>query len=110
MTASMILYKARTSCLPLYNRKRHENGSTECKLCGAENESLQHFLLDCTTYNEERTNLALQRPYNEDKDKIMGNFMFTEPSIEENKETLFKLWRLREKKLKETNRNTSVQE
>ena len=41
-----------------------------------QNENLEHFLLDCDALDTTRRNMpALQRPYNENKNLIMANFL-----------------------------------
>ena len=52
--ASVLWYKARSNTLQLRDRKRHEGGQVSCKICGAEKEDLEHFLLQCTGLDEER--------------------------------------------------------
>ena len=86
---SVILYNARTNCLPLADRKRFVRESTECKLCGETEEDLVHFILYCPAFREERINCsALQQPYIENTDHIIGNFLFSEHEIETNKKVL----------------------
>ena len=52
--ASTILYQARTNTLPLNDRNRFGNTSTDCDLCQAETEDLEHFLLHCQALNTEQ--------------------------------------------------------
>lgn len=101
---SSIFFKCRTNNMPLNDRKRFQNGDTKCEMCGARNEDLEHFLLICPEYEEERRNTRkLQRPYQEDTKEVIGDFLFGE-DIEEAKETTYKFWRKREKKRKLTQR------
>ncbi len=72
-------------------------------MCGAENEHLNHFLLHCDAYNEERRkNLVLQRPYRQCQDNIIGKLLFANQALEENKKTIYKVWKIRERKAKTT--------
>ena len=49
-----------------------------------------HFLLHCTTYNEERSHSThLQHPYIESDEDILRRFPFNKEDIEEKKELLF---------------------
>ena len=102
--ASITLYKARINCLPLKDRKRHQNENTTCEVCGEEEENLKHFMLRCKEYEEERktiiTMLELQRPYEEDENQVIGKFLFKEERIEEKKELLQKMWKKREIKIR----------
>ena len=98
---SITLYKARTNCLPLNDRKRHQNENTTCEVCGEEEENLRHFILRCKEYEEERkTIIELQRPYEEDENEVIGKFLFKEERIEEKKELLQKMWKKRESKIR----------
>ena len=44
--SSVIMYRARANCLKLNYRNRHQGGEVGCKLCGANIENLEHFLLE----------------------------------------------------------------
>ena len=60
-----------------------------------------HFVLFCPEYKEERQKvLELQQPYEENEEQILGKFLFSEENIEEKKETLYQMWRRREKSIK----------
>ncbi len=85
----------------LGDRRRFKNEPTICVMCGAENEDLNHFLLHCDAYNEERRkNLVLQRPYIQCQDNIIGKLLFENQALEENKKTVYKFWKIRERKVK----------
>ena len=99
---SVILFKCRTNNMDLRDRKRFNNGSTECIMCGDELEDLSHFILHCPAYNEDRGRLpALQRPYQQDEDFVIGKVLFGSSEIENIKTTLHKFWQTRERKIKE---------
>ena len=55
--SSILLFKSRTNNLNLGDRKRFQNQSTECIMCGAEKEDLIHFLLHCPAYNQKELNI-----------------------------------------------------
>ena len=102
--ASTVLFQARTNTLPLGTRKRRMNtGETAtCALCGEADEDQFHFMLECTQLAEERMNVTcLQRPHLENAEEVVTRFLFSEHTeeMEENKEGLFKLWRLRSRKM-----------
>ena len=100
--ASITLYKARTNCLPLNERKRHQEESTICEICGEGVEDIKHFMLYCREWNEERRKIIdLQQPYEEREEDIIGRFLFAEERLEEKKEFLHNIWKKRELKLKE---------
>ena len=56
--ASVVLYRSRTITLPLNDRKRHTNGSTICDICGAEEETLSHFVIHCSAMSETRREIT----------------------------------------------------
>ena len=87
--SSIILYKARMNCLPLNDRKGFTGENTTCILCDEIIETLEHFILECPAYNDVRKrSMALQRPYIENTQKIVGDFLFTEDTMNGNKEIL----------------------
>ncbi len=89
----------------LGDRKRFRGESTECVMCGNEREDLQHFILHCPAYQEERRrHPGLQRPYQEDEDQVIARILFENENtdIENTKETITKFWqKKKDKKRKE---------
>lgn len=99
--ATTILFRCRTNNLDLGDRNRFSNASTECIMCGDPIEDLEHFLLDCPAYSSERQcHPILQQPYQEDRDALLGVLLFDHCVIEDTKDTLFKLWSKRKKKMR----------
>ncbi len=86
-------YRARTNRLLLYERKKHQHQDTKCRVCNLDqDEDLEHFLLYCAAYQDTRKDInRLQQPYIEDKQKIMGELLFTASSMKENKENIYKM-------------------
>ena len=100
-TSSAIMFQARTNNLNLNDRKRFNGEETKCFMCEGENENLNHFILWCRGYEEERRgNLLTQQPYIEDEDKLIGELLFGEKK-EEVKELIYKFWKKREARKKE---------
>ena len=98
--SSVILFRARTNTLPLRARRRHVEEETTCVLCGKEEENEVHFMLECTKLTEERQrNLTLLRPYVEEPNEVLKAFLFNDDrkEMEQNKDGLYRLWRLRRK-------------
>ena len=92
--ASVIMYKARTNNLNLNDRNRHKNGDTKCVMCDCEVENLNHFILRCEGYWEERAKEPLfQQPYIEDEEHLIGQLLFQENKRDKVKEILYKFWR-----------------
>lgn len=91
--SSVLLFRARTNTLPLNIRKRHSGEDTFCPLCREAEETFEHFLLHCPRLQEIRTrHINLQRPFIEDSEKIIVDFMSQEDDLEETKECLYKMW------------------
>ena len=100
--ASVIVFKCRSNNLNLGDRKRFQNQPTECIMCQNNYEDLNHFVLQCPAYEEERRkNPVLQRPYPQDEDQVIGELIFNNSRIEETKSTLNSFWRTREIRRKE---------
>ncbi len=104
---SRILFKCKTNNLNLNDRKRFKGEDTRCRMCDCECGDLVHFLLWCPVYNEERPKCReLQRPYIENEEEIMGNFLFISDNIEKVKKTIHSFRKIREKSLKEIENET----
>ena len=102
--ASEILYRARSNSLMLEDRSRHSGGRITCRICDQGTENLTHFILECEGLIEERGRAkTLQRPHPEDQDEVLGAFLFDQETLEENKVTLYDMWKKRRKILKEEN-------
>ncbi len=57
---------------------------TECKLCGAEVENINHFVPWCPPLQDTRRRaIELQPPYQEAEEKILGRFLFEDVRLEE---------------------------
>ena len=98
--SSIILYKARTNCLPLNDRKQFTGENTMYILCDETIETIEHFILKFPAYNDIRKrSIALQRPYIENAQKIVGDFLFNEDTMNENKDILYTIWRKRDRKI-----------
>ncbi len=63
---------------------------------------MEHFLLICPEFKDEGKNIIeLQQPYEENTDNIIGNFVFDTTRLQEKKESLYRLWTVRERKNRE---------
>ena len=103
---SAILFRARTNTLDLQWRKRFTNDDTLCILCKREEETLDHFILRCEKLNSVRSeHIPELRPQAENSEIIIKRLLLfqveSDESILKNKKSLFKLWKEREKKIKE---------
>lgn len=88
-----IWFRARTNCLWLGDRRRGEG----CVICGGrELEDLLHFVLDCGELEEERREaLELQRPRVEQRQTVVGEFLFGKEERGRKSKILMKMWRKR---------------
>ncbi|XP_043192465.1 uncharacterized protein LOC122365374 [Amphibalanus amphitrite] len=106
---SRILFQARTNTLPLNSRKRFTKEKTNCVLCDEQNEDLKHFLLECPILSEIREKCPeLQQPYWEDKEEVIMKFLFDDnrKHMEDKKQILYSMWKLRYRRQKEKELNT----
>ena len=101
--SSVTLFRARTGTLKLNWERRHTDGHIICDLCKMNLiEDIHHFLMECTAITDTRKNiLGLQRPYLEDEDRTIAEFLLfgykTEETIYRNRDDLQKLWQHRSK-------------
>ena len=85
----------------LNNRRRHQGGEVSCDLCGGEVEDIQHFMLDSPDLENERRKIPkLQRPQEEDRNRIIGELIFGE---EDQRRYIYEMWKRREQILKTRN-------
>jgi len=99
---SKLWFEARSNTLKLRDRMRFVNESTECRLCGAENEDIEHFILDCVELGVlRRKSILLQQPYEQEKRNIIGRFLFDECCIYEKKNILMEMYSVRQQKEEE---------
>ena len=100
------MFRIKTNTLPLNDRKRHAAEDTSCKLCNYECEDVQHFMIDCNSLQECRKNIfELQRPVNENKDKVLGELLFGDGI--KNEVEIYNMWKLRNKMLEEINKENN---
>ena len=95
---SIVWFRARTNCLTLGDRNRHQGQETDCFMCGQETEDIRHFILDCRELETVReTMTGLQRPRREDWMEVIGEFLYGEEKMR-NRGELYRLWRERERR------------
>ena len=96
---SILLFRCRSNTLKLGWRNEYEGGDTRCKICDEpEVETLEHFLQQCTHYEEIRNRYRL----NEDDNaaQLLGFKNSTIIEIERLKEYIGEIWKARRVKLK----------
>ena len=97
-----LLIKARTDTLDLNWRDRFKNRDTKC-MCGYISETLEHFILHCELYKDVRMRYEiLQQPYIENECELMSDILCFrncgKKDIENRKNLIFELWKIRKTK------------
>ena len=97
-----LLIKARTDTLDLNWRGRLKNRDTKC-MCGYISETLEHFILHCELYKDVRMRYEiLQQPYIENECELMSDILCFrncgKKDIENRKNLIFELWKIRKTK------------
>ena len=101
--SSVTLFRARTGALRLNWERRHTDGHTICDLCKMNLiEDVHHFVMECPAITGTRKSIrGLQRPYQEDKDRTIAEFLLFDHKTEEmicmNLDDLQELWQHRSK-------------
>ena len=100
---SKLLVRGRTNSLTLNWRNRHQGKSEQCPACGHETETLEHFLLECASYNTIKTQFNfLQELQNKSSEEKLTNILIleklTSTEIEDRKSYMKAIWKTREKK------------
>ena len=95
--SSKLLARARTNTLKLeeviYRINREYNKT--CKLCGAEEEDLRHFILECPRLEGKRDRRLMEKWRNVDKDKQLINILFKEKDHNKLRQMLGAMWQYR---------------
>jgi len=84
---SILLFKARANCLKLGWKNCFQGGPVECKLCGAPEETLDHFIVECQRLQHIRLEYELETEPIQDILGFNGNI-----NIEKKKRFLTKIW------------------
>ena len=85
---SIIFFKARSNCLQLGWRNRFQGGEIVCRMCGAEEETLEHFILECPSYLDIRLEYEMSEM---DMENILG-FKNQGEDVEKSKRYLKRIW------------------
>ena len=100
-----LIIKARTDTLELNWRNKHKGKDVKC-ICNYEEETLEHFLLDCEIYSEIRKKYNfMQQPYIENRKELLANILIFQvdikSEIEIRKSYILNIWRTRKSKQQE---------
>ena len=102
---SKIMMQARLNVLPLNWRKEYLCGNITCPLCNVEVETLEHFLLNCTKYEDLKMSCTfLTRQETGDVDDKAAEMLLMQSAtqnIEDKKELIYKMFSRRRNAQKE---------
>ena len=92
--SSKIYARARTNTLQVeeFKRRGNRNHNTICKLCGLEEEDLQHFIIDCPRSENKRNREVMNKWRNMDKHRQMVDVLFNEKNYEKISQMLRGMW------------------
>ena len=108
--ASMYLCRARTNSLELNSRTHFlRNGNRICDLC-EEEETLEHFLINCEYLETKRNYELLSKYEKESKEETVGSLLFKmeKEDLEPLKEMLSQMWKKRDQLIKVKDENTQL--
>ncbi len=98
------MYRARANNLQLQDKEKHRGKSTKCIICDEKLEDLNHFMLWCPAYNEERgEEKNFQRPYVKNEGMLLVELLFKQGIKKKTIGTIDNFWRKTEKKKKGSN-------
>ena len=107
-----LLFKSRTNTLPLEWRKIYTNNNTTCKICGKDEETLEHFIIKCDALKQTRTQTKIYKEYTQNNKFTIDNILFPKEniqnSIEDTKRLLTKLYNKRKSILKTLETNNKI--
>ena len=79
-------------------RNRYQHGEVDCKMCGAVVETLEHFILECSGYEDVRQEFGVREM---EIKELLG--FEREGDIEKSKRFLKKIWLRREGRIRQGN-------
>ena len=77
-----LLFKGRTNTLPLEWINRFTNKDTTCQLCKKYEETLEHFILECETLEQTRTQTKTYKELTQDNHFTLDNILFPKDNIQ----------------------------
>ena len=75
--------------------RRDRNHNKTCRLCGAEEEDLKHFILSCPRLGNKRNRELMRKWNNEDKDQQLINILYNEKDYDKVRGMIKAMWNLR---------------
>ena len=94
---SKLLARARTNTLKLeeVTQRRNREHDKTCRLCGAEEEDLKHFVLECPRLGGKRDRRLIEKWRDVDTDKQLTNILFKEKNYTKLRQMLGAMWQFR---------------
>ena len=94
--ATKIWFGSRTNTLEINIENRHrEEKSTKCDLCGKEDETTIHFILECEKLDDKRNKELIRKYTQTEKEDTLAKILFSKDDTEEIKYMLENMWRKR---------------
>ena len=92
--SSSYLARARTNTLQVEEciHRRNREHDKVCRLCGLEDEDLQHFLVTCPILNQKRDREIMETWRSRDKQKQMVNILFREKRHSKVSQMIRRMW------------------
>ena len=89
--------KARTNTLQVeeYMHRRNRNHEKTCRLCGLEEEDLQHFLVTCPALEQKRDREIMESWRNINKQKQTVDILFNEKRYDKTGNMIKRMWKHR---------------
>ena len=95
--SSNYLARARTNTLQVekFIHRRNRDHNTICRLCGLEEEDLQHFLVTCPRLEQKRDREITESWRNNDKQRQTVDILFNEKRYTKVSQMLRRMWSFR---------------
>ena len=96
---SVLLFQCRTNTLKLGWRQGFEGGAVDCLLCGGEEETLRHFVVECRELQEIRRRYGVYGA--EALEEVLMFMEKNEEKVNRCKKMLEEMWRARRRRIEQ---------
>ena len=96
---SVLLFQCRTNTLKLRWRQGFEGGAVYCLLCGGEEETVRHFVVDCRELQEIRRRYGVYGT--EELEEVLLIMEKNEEKVDRCKKMLEEMWRMRRRRIEQ---------
>ena len=97
---SVLLFQCRTNTLKLRWRQGFEGGAVDCLLCGGEEETPRHFVVECRELQERRRRYAVYGT--ETLEEVLMFMEKNEKKVSRCKKILEEMWRVRRRRIEQS--------